>query len=110
MNGMVLADINIMKMMDKNISNDYKSDIIPVSISKLGKIGKSNSIVSSEDFERLRKEVKEIIKKISKEILSGIIDIKPYHYGKSTGCDYCKYKSICMFNTSVKGNEYNVIK
>ena len=37
------------------------------------------------------------------------IDIKPYNYNKKTGCDYCKYKTICMFNTNIKGNEYNYI-
>ena len=25
-------------------------------------------------------------------------------YGQKTGCDFCKYKSICMFNTNM--NDY----
>ena len=70
---------------------------------------KKSSIISKENFDILQKQVKETIKEISKEILKGKIDIKPYNYNKKTGCDYCKYKTICMFNTNIKGNEYNYI-
>ncbi len=111
MNGMVLADINVVKMMDKKLSNGESSDIIPITIKGNGEISKKgSSTISAEEFAELRKEVKEIIKKISKEILNGIIDIKPYNYSGRTGCDYCKYKPICMFDLSIKGNEYNIIK
>ena len=52
-----------------------------------------------------------ITKEISNEILSGKIDINPvYHVsGKNTECEYCNYKSICLFNVNQKGNKYNVI-
>ncbi len=106
MKGLVLADINVIKMMDKNIENGKQSDIIPVYLSKDGEITKKSNSVNKEDFERLTKKVKEIIKELSKEILEGSIDIKPYKYNQKTGCDYCSYKSICMFNTLFEGNDY----
>ena len=106
MKGLVLADINVIKMMDKNIENGKQSDIIPVYLSKDGEITKKSNAVNREDFERLTKKVKEIIKELSKEILEGSIDIKPYKYNQKTGCDYCSYKSICMFNTLFEGNDY----
>ena len=106
MKGLVLADINVIKMMDKNIENGKQSDIIPVYLSKDGEITKKSNAVNKEDFERLTKKVKEIIKELSKEILEGSIDIKPYKYNQKTGCDYCSYKSICMFNTLFEGNDY----
>lgn len=106
MKGLVLADINVIKMMDKNIENGKQSDIIPVYLSKDGEITKKSNAVNREDFERLTKKVKDIIKELSKEILEGSIDIKPYKYNQKTGCDYCSYKSICMFNTLFEGNDY----
>ena len=110
MKGLVLADINVIKMMDKKLQTG-KSDIIPVTISSSGEIVSSRSkTISKEDFADLQKNVKKIIKGISKEILSGRIDIKPYNYKQKTGCDYCKYKTICMFNSKAKGNDYNYIK
>ena len=109
MRGLILADISVIKLMDNKLQTG-SSDIIPVYIGKDGTISeKKSSVVNKQEFEDLQIQVKEIIKEISKEILKGKIDIKPYNYNKKTGCDYCKYKTICMFNTNIKGNEYNYI-
>ena len=110
MNGLVLADVDVVKMMDKKLMPGTKSDIIPVALTKDGEIKKSEaSNITAEEFKELEKKVNEIIKQISREILNGEIDIKPYNCNGRTGCDYCKYKSVCMFNTSIQGNEYNMI-
>ena len=110
MQGFVLADVNVVKAMDKTLSNGETSSIIPVSLNKEGEISnyKSNSL-NADEFKGLQRAVKKAIKNISEEILRGKIDIKPYHYDKQTGCDYCKYKTICNFNTNIKGNEYDYI-
>ena len=97
-------------MMDNKLESGKKSDIVPVYLDKDGNIGKKSKVISKEDFDALQKEVKKIIKEISQEILKGDININPYYYEKKTGCDYCKYKSICMFNTNIKGNEYKIIR
>lgn len=54
--------------------------------------------------------VNKIIKDISKEILSGNIDIKPAYSikYKSSSCKYCTYKSVCGFNE--RDNGYTYIK
>jgi ATP-dependent helicase/nuclease subunit B len=109
MNGIVLADINVIKMMDTNISG--ASTIIPVTLKQDGSISESkSSAINEQEFEELQKSVTNTIKQISTEILSGNIDIKPYNYKMQTGCDYCEYKSICMFNPNLKENTYNYIK
>lgn len=109
MKGLILADISVVKLMDNKLQSGA-SDIIPVYISKDGTLSeKKSSVITKENFDGLQKQVKETIKEISKEILKGKVDIKPYNYNKKTGCDYCKYKTICMFNTNIKGNEYNYI-
>ena len=57
------------------------------------------------------KYTNKIVKQIGNEILSGSINIKPYYKLKQgkTPCEYCKYKSICNFNTGVCPKEYNYI-
>lgn len=110
MQGLVLADVNVVKMMDNKLQTGY-SDIIPVFLNKDGEITEArSSTIEKQDFEKLQKQVKKTIKELSQEILKGNIDIKPYYYRKKTGCDYCKYQSICMFNNNIKGNEYDYIK
>lgn len=109
MKGLILADISVVKMMDNKLQTGA-SDIIPVYIGKDGNLSeKKSSIITKSNFDKLQKDVKQIIREIAKEILQGKVDIKPYNYKKKTGCDYCKYKTICMFNTNIKGNEYNYI-
>jgi len=109
MKGLVLADVKVIKMMDKNLENGY-SDMIPVYIGKEDKISeKSSSTVTKEQFEILQKYITKTIKDISKEILKGKIDIKPYYKNKKTPCEYCEYKSICQFDKNKFCNEYNYI-
>ena len=111
MNGVVLADINVVKLMDKSLNNGVTSDIIPVGISKDGKFnGNSSRVKTKEEFEELQNKVNQIIRDISDEILNGKIDIKPYSYKSETGCTYCEYSSICRFNPNFKDNSYNYIK
>lgn len=110
MNGMVLADINIIKMMDKKLEKGA-SNIVPVTFDKDGNIMQSRSnVITKEQFTLLQSKVKKIIKQISKEILEGNIEIKPT-YNKSKkeeACKYCEYKSICCFNPNI--NNYSFIE
>lgn len=108
MNGLVLADVNVIKMMDKTLEAG-KSDLIPVELNNSGEINYKNSrTVTEEEFERLQKYTVKLIKQISKEILEGEIKLKPYYIlsGKKTPCKYCKYKPICRFNPRLAENTY----
>ncbi len=111
MKGLVIADLDIIKMMDSRIGPSNYSDSVPVYLDKDGNISKSKSNVLDKDkFDRLQKYTKYIIKEISKEIFSGNVDIKPYYMNKKTPCEYCEYKSICNFDPKLKGNDYRYIR
>lgn len=108
MNGLILADVKVIKMMDKNLKQGY-SDIIPVYIDKQGNISeKSSNTVTKEQFINLQKTIRKTIKQIADEILEGKIEIKPIYnkWDKTSGCDYCKYKTICAFNANINKYEY----
>lgn len=113
MKGFVLADIDVVKMMDNQLETGH-SKVVPVFVTKDGVVKSSSakaiSAISKEEFEKLQGKVKSIIKEISNEILQGNIAIKPYQDKGKTGCDFCKYKAICMFNPNMKGNDYQYIK
>ena len=109
MQGLILADINIVKKMDKTLTSG-NSDIIPAYINKEGELSNKPSNINAEQFEYLQKYMDKIIKQISEEILSGDIEIKPYYNtkNKKTPCEYCAYRSICRFNQITK-NDYRYI-
>ena len=112
MKGLVLADINIIKHMDKNLESKASS-IIPVYLDTKGNITqKFSSVATQDEFTLLKNYANKIIKEIAKEILEGNIEIKPFYYGKNknTPCQYCVYKSICGFNPRMKGNQYRYIQ
>ena len=110
MKGLIVADIEIVKLMDGKVQNSSYSEYLPIYLDKEGNISKSrSSVLEKEKFEKLQKYIKRLIKDISKEILKGKIDIKPYYLNKKTPCDYCEYKSICNFDTHLSNNTYNFI-
>lgn len=110
MNGMIIADINIIKMMDSTLEKGFSSTI-PVYLDKDGNISKTRSnTITKEQFTSMQKTVNRVIKQISKEILDGNIEIKP-SYSKKTkteACKYCEYKSICGFDPNI--NHYTYIE
>ena len=111
MQGLILADINVVQMMDKSLTTG-SSSIIPAYIDSKGNLSNSRSnAVNKEQFEFLQKYINKIIKQISEEILSGDIGLKPYYSAKKkkAPCDYCEYKAICQFNPSECNNNYNYI-
>ena len=109
MKGLILADIKVVKLHDKNLEKG-SSMLVPAYIDKDGNLSdKRTSGVTAEQFSDLQKYMYTVIKQISKEILSGNIDLKPYYKDKKTPCKYCDYKSICGFNMGGCENNYNYI-
>ena len=110
MKGLILADVKVIEMQDNNLKNGGTSKIIPAGITSKGEINKrSTSGVNSEEFKILQKYIIKTIKEISKEILKGRIELKPYNKKGKTPCEYCSYKSICGFDTRLCNNTYNFI-
>lgn len=109
MKGLILADVKVIKMMDKTIEKG-SSNNIPVYLDKDGNISQSrSSVVTEEQFKNLQITIRKLIKKISKEILEGNIDIKPIYdiKTKTSACKFCEYKNICRFNS--EDNEYEYL-
>ena len=111
MQGLILADIEIVRKMDNSLDKGA-SKIIPAYIDKDGNISNTkSSIITKEQFGILQKYIQKTIKEISKEILNGNIELKPYYNLKSkkTPCEYCEYKPICKFGKVGCKNEYKYI-
>ena len=111
MKGLILADVKVAKMHDKTLDNSTYSKIIPAYIDKEGNLSpKKSSIATREQFEKLQRYIDKTIKEISKEILCGNIDLKPYYKNKKTPCEYCAYKNMCGFNSGICKSNYRFIE
>ena len=110
MKGLILADVDIVKKMDKTLEKG-SSNIIPAYIDKDGNLSNRASTITRGQFENLQKYTNRIIKQISNNIMQGEVQVKPYYKIKDgkTPCEYCKYSAICNFNTGICKKEYNYI-
>lgn len=111
MNGLILGDVEVIKMMDNNLTTG-NSNIVPAYIDKDGNLSKNKpSIIEKDEFNLLQNKVEKVIKQISEEILSGEITQKPIYLYKSkrTACEFCSYKAICGFDSKMCNNSYNYI-
>ena len=109
MKGLILADVKVIKMNDTTLQSG-SSKIVPAGLTVSGDIiEKWTSGVNKEEFKILQDYIDVTIKEISKEIMSGNINLKPYNKNGKTPCEYCSYKSICGFNVKQKDNNYNYL-
>ncbi len=98
MQGFVLADWKVVKMMDQTLESGSSSKI-PVYLDKSGEISESRSnCLTKDEFGILQKHIEKTIRKIGKEMTSGKITPKPYYQlkDKRTSCKFCPYHSICQ--------------
>ena len=107
MNGLLLADAEIIKEMDREI--DGSSLIIPARINKGGVLGKS-SAPSAEQFELLYRHVRDLLAKTAGQMLEGEVSIAPYKKKRLTPCSYCVYSAVCQFDTGFADNRYRVFE
>ncbi|MBO3443140.1 helicase-exonuclease AddAB subunit AddB [Clostridium sp. CCUG 7971] len=111
MQGLLIKDSNIIKEMDKSLANGKRSNslIIPANLNKDGTLGRHTKGVSSEEFDVIRKYVKDLIKDLCEDMLDGNISISPYKNKDKNSCTFCNYSAICQFDTTLKDNKYKVI-
>ncbi|MBP1926086.1 ATP-dependent helicase/nuclease subunit B [Sedimentibacter acidaminivorans] len=109
--GYVLEELDVIYNMDNQLEDAKTSDIIPVAFNKDGNIKKTSKTLSKEEYRAVLNKTDEVTKGISKKILDGEIDIKPYKkdLGNKTPCTYCDYSAVCQFDVSIHGNNYRKI-
>lgn len=100
MNGLVQADTDVIRRMDRTCQS------LPVSINKDGTLGKRSSVATREQFEALNIYVKDKISQIQDAILAGEAEVSPYELGKKNACTYCPYSSVCGFDRKLPGYEF----
>lgn len=72
---------------------------LPVKISENGTFDKKSSVISSDGFQKIAKQLNELLHAIGTELSSGVIDANPYFKNANeTACDWCEMRSVCHFD------------
>jgi len=111
MQGLLIKDSDIIKQMDKSLASGERTTslVIPANLNKDGTLGRYTKGVTNEEFEVIRKYVKNLIKDLCEDMLGGNISIAPYKNKDKNSCTFCNYSSICQFDTTLKDNKYKII-
>lgn len=106
--GYLLADVNILQTMDEALSNG-QSDLFGLRLNKDGGLRQGAKVLELEQFELLRQHFRQVLKETGSEILAGAIGIEPFKLGKTSGCDYCAFGSVCHFQADKTAGGYRVL-
>jgi ATP-dependent helicase/nuclease subunit B len=93
--GLANSDEKVLLALDKNPTGktSWNSPVYP---------SKANRI-SEEAFRKLLSDVHDLVREEGEKISEGKIEARPYRLSDKTGCDFCPYKAVCGFDTSLKG-------
>lgn len=105
MNGIILADVKLVKAMDTNMTTESQN--LNLGVKKDGSFTKM-PVATQEQLKDLCKHTKKLLKKFAEEILDGDIKNEPIKNKKHTPCEYCDYKEICNFDREL-GNKFRTV-
>ena len=108
MNGLVLDQTNVIKMMDTSLDIDTssKSDVIPAGFKKDGSLLAASKVASREDFSLLNHHVRKVYQESGNRMVDGDVGITPYKMKEKTPCTFCSFKSVCQFDQSLEENQF----
>ncbi|NNU84203.1 helicase-exonuclease AddAB subunit AddB [Geobacillus sp. BMUD] len=106
MRGLLLADVEAIRLMDSRTEDGQWSLIVPAQLTKSGSIHSRSSVASPSDFAALRQHVRRLFIDIGGQIVDGVVSIAPYKLKDKTACDFCSFKPVCQFDEALSGNEY----
>lgn len=108
MKGLLLADRDVIAKMDGELEKGH-SEILPVAVKADGGFYSSASVATPEQWQTLLGSVRRTIVNIGTRITDGDVQIAPYRLGTETACTHCSYKSVCRFEETLDGSEYQVL-
>lgn len=110
MSGLLVADQEVIRLMDRDIGPGKKSSVIPVSVTKKGAFSAVSSVLTSEQIDVLRGHLRRLIRRAGQMIVNGTVDILPSVLGKYHACRYCVFRPVCQFDPLFAGNQLEYLK
>lgn len=107
MKGLLLADVKLIREMDRTI--DGSSMILPATVNKGDVLGRNTSGATMDQFKSLRVYVKRLLKGMCAELMRGNVAIRPCRKKGFTACANCSFLSVCQFDPSLGENGYRLL-
>lgn len=103
--GIMLKDKDLYKEIDR----DYKENsVLNYKINKDGNFSSgSKGLMDEKAMYQFINHVQGLIKDAGENIINGDIRVHPIKTKKWEACGFCQYKTICLFDPEMPGNDYN---
>jgi ATP-dependent helicase/nuclease subunit B len=108
MSGLVASDPAPVRLMDT--FEEDRSPLVPVTLDKSGKPKESSSVIPAGQIQRLAEVFLSHARRGAEMVASGDVRISPYRRGFDTPCAYCRFGSLCQFDTSRPENRYRYMR
>jgi len=89
--GIYISDVKVLEGLDRKYK-DSSSSYIDVNSRN---INDENKVMEEDKFKEECEEIQNILKKIGKEMIKGVVKIEPKKCNGKQACEYCDYLSIC---------------
>jgi ATP-dependent helicase/nuclease subunit B len=103
--GLLLENEAVLKQMDSEFSGG-SSELIQVGTLKDGSFKKNADVASEQQWNQLRRHVRDTLKELGDRIYEGDIAIKPYRQGNNSACTFCLFSAVCQFDQQMEENAY----
>ncbi|MCX7714672.1 MAG: PD-(D/E)XK nuclease family protein, partial [Clostridia bacterium] len=120
LNGLLLDDIKIIRMMDRRVASETAEELIARGIKKkdidlrsesgylnvtttktTGELSKKSSLASEQNIRCLADYVNRSIAHVDEKIKNGYIGISPFKESDAkNACTYCPYGEVCLFDAA----------
>lgn len=110
MPGWIVADKELVELIDTSFRNGKTSRFIGVRLKKDDSFYSSATLKTERELELLLVYVEKLLQATGEDILSGRIEPKPYRNNQYTPCGYCSYRPLCGFDAQLDGFSYNEVE
>lgn len=108
LDGLVNESDGIYMAIDTKIAG--KSKVIPVGFTKDGSLSKASKTATSEEFAVILDYVGGLVQSLGQRIVEGEVAARPYQLKDKEGCTCCAYRSVCGYDSRIKGYEYRKLE
>lgn len=105
MQGLLLSDEEIVKMMDTSLESG-SSQIIPAGVKKNGGFYNYSKVADQDTFKSLQTHVHYLMQQAGIDMTTGGVDLNPFQHKQHVPCTYCPFLSVCQFDPTLDDNNY----
>ncbi len=111
------ALIGIVNREEPALSYLGRRELLPVRMEKVVNDGKeelavqeSDTALSTEEYQQVLEEAKEMAVQIGTDMMEGKIPIRPVRTGRKLPCTYCEYQNVCKIDCRDGGNQIYTVQ